>query len=1000
MNLYSISADLPFLESFASSLLEQTASSPETLSDYLIYLPTRRACKKLQEKFLQLTKGQPILLPEMHPLGDMDEEELFFQSQTDFTPALNLYPAISKDERIIQLAALIRKRPDIPRTDIAIQLSKELGRFLDEAIIEQVDLDALENLVPDDYAEHWQKTLKFLEIVTLFWPQILQEQGAVDGVTRRNLLLKAQADLWRQEPPRKKIICAGVTGSIPMVAELMTVIAEMPNGAVILPALERELTQEDWELIDETHPQYIYRKFLNRLSIAASDIKDWPVSSNYKNQYQKNERRNFISELMRPAALTEKWRDLSQDIFTEQALKGLHYINSETSEEEARIISIIMRETLETPEKTAALITPDRQLASRVKAIMKRWNIEVNDSAGTPLRATAVGTYLRLVAQTIAQNFPPVKMLELLKHPLCSAGMARNDFIIATRHLEKFLLRGPRPKPGLEGLLELLELKISEEDPHNKQEALTDDHVIAIKNLLSNLQEAASTFGQRTENNKSLRRWLIQHGKVAEALAATPDHTGAERLWRQEDGETSAKLFANLIELTDVLDEISLSEYPSIFESLIAGQTVRPKFGMHPRLFILGPLEARLLHHDVTILGSFNEGVWPQQIVSDSWMSRPMRQKFGLPAPEQAIGIMAHDLSQFLCAENVWITRSQRVDGTPQVPSRWFLRLQTILEAANLTDAFKPNIYYLTLAALIDKPSEFTPVSRPAPNPPISARPNKLSVTRIETWKRDPYSIYASQILKLYKLDPIDAQAGVSEKGQFIHDALEKFVKNYDQILPEARYATLLDYGRNEFGEWLQQPEIRGFWWPRFERIADYFVKWEENRRLYAKPLFLESKGMIDIPVDGMAFKLHGRVDRIDLLTDANVAEIIDYKTGSVPSKKEVIHGISPQLPLEAIILNKNGFEGQKQKLSVGALTYLQLTGARIAAKEIKIEDSPKQDLYLDDLITETYDGLVRLIREFRQPDSCYLSLPNPKLAPRYNDYKHLARVSEWINKQ
>ncbi len=172
---------------------------------------------------------------------------------------------------------------------------------------------------------------------------------------------------------------------------------------------------------------------------------------------------------------------------------------------------------------------------------------------------------------------------------------------------------------------------------------------------------------------------LAAHVACAEWMASTPEETGGERLWAGEAGNQLAAFIAELMEHGDLLDEIDPVSYPGLFETLLADASYWPRFGLHPRLHILSPIEARLQRFDKVMLGGLNEGTWPADAAPDPWMSRPMRVRFGLPATERAIGQSAHDFYLFCASPEVILSRARKVEGAPTVPSRWLVRLETLV---------------------------------------------------------------------------------------------------------------------------------------------------------------------------------------------------------------------------------------------------------------------------------------------------------------------------------
>jgi ATP-dependent helicase/nuclease subunit B len=420
----------------------------------------------------------------------------------------------------------------------------------------------------------------------------------------------------------------------------------------------------------------------------------------------------------------------------------------------------------------------------------------------------------------------------------------------------------------------------------------------------------------------------------------------------------------------------------------MSGVVVRPRYGGHPRLAIWGPLEARLQHADLLILGGLNEGTWPPEPAVDPWLSRPMRRDFGLPPPERRIGLAAHDFAQALGAPEVVLTRSLRVEGTPMVPSRWLQRLDGLLDSVGLGDALQRVALPLAWQAMLDRPDAIRPASPPAPRPPVHARPRRLSATQVETWMRDPYAIYARHVLRLRRLDPLDADPGAADRGNFIHRALEEFVAAHPGALPADALDRLLDCGREAFGPALDRPSVWAFWWPRFERIARWFIERERERRGALAASFTERRGELQLPGPAGAFLLTATADRIDAFGDGGLA-IIDYKTGQLPKASDVQLGFSPQLPLEAAIAASGGFSGVPDG-AVAELAYWRLSGGNPPGEITAIRADAAA------LAAEAKAGLERLIAAFDDRGTAYESRPRADSAPRFSDYDHLARVREW----
>ena len=987
--VFTIPAGLPFVDVLAAGIFERVDGDPAALVRVTVLVPTRRARRSLAEAFLRQGDGRAMMLPRTVALGDLDEDEILFAGgfEANGGPegALGVEPALSGLKRQLLLTRLVIAGPGGHSPDQAAHLGLELARLVDQVHTERLTFDGLQGLVPDAFAEHWRQTLEFLHVLTEQWPAVLAAEGALDAAERRNRLFDAQTRAWTKNPPADPVIAAGSTGSIPATADLLAVIAGLPQGAVVLPGLDLEVAPEAWAALEAPHPQYGHPQFgmaqlLTRLGVERGDVKPWDAPGAPSGP---SAPARLINAALTPAgfdAPSLKAKDIKA------AVAGITRIDSPGPREEAAVIALVMRRALEDKEKTAALVTPDRGLARRVAAELARWGIEVDDSAGLPLAQTPPGAFLRLTARMSADGLAPVALLAALKHPLAAGGMKAGAFRDRVRTLEVELLRGPRPAPGFKGLR--LALKTKKKLPKKTQ---TD-----LKALLDSLEAViAPLAGLMAGKPVPFPDLLRAHVTMAEDLAAGDQTQGSERLWAGDAGEAAAGFVNDLLNAGDVLDSVTGADYPALLETLMAGISVRPRYSRHPRLHIWGLLEARMQQADVMILGGLNEATWPPEVKPSPWMSRPMLKDFGLLAPERRSGQTAHDFAQAFAVPRVVLTRATRVDGTPQVASPWLLRLDNLLERLGVKTGLKKEPPFaaaepwLAWAKALDRPAESRQITEPKPTPPVKNRPRKLSVTRIETWVRDPYAIYAREILRLRPLDPLDAEPGPMERGIIVHEALDRFQKAYPGDLPDDAERRLLEIGRGVFDENLAHPGVEAFWWPRFERLAAWYVDYERRRRQAGfSTQATEVLGRLTIKGAAGPFQLTARADRIDFRTDIGLA-VIDYKTGTAPSKRQVESGFSPQLPLEAAIAAQGGFDGVDTG-PVAQLVYLELPGGR----------EPGREKILDLDVTEAADGavagLTKWVREFDDPKTPYLSSPRVMFLEHYGDYDHLARVKEW----
>jgi ATP-dependent helicase/nuclease subunit B len=721
----------------------------------------------------------------------------------------------------------------------------------------------------------------------------------------------------------------------------------------------------------------------------------------------------LVSETMRPSSATGRWHQrLAEPGIAERISLGmanLAVIEAENPEMEALSIAIAMREARHLG-KSAALVTPDRALARRVIAALGRWQLAYDDSGGDALMDTPAGIFARLTAEAAASRLEPPTLLALLKHPLCRLGGSPAAFKGAHETLELALLRGTRPQAGTSGLANDLSRFRGELAKHRRGESsslhgseartrLGDRQLDETRDLVASLQTALSPLENLVRSKPHDFVELAERHRSA-LVELTRDEHGVALAFEGQDGRALATAFDDLLgakSQSGLL--VGLGDYPEVFQTAFADRMVRRPEKTDVALKIYGPLEARLTQSDRVIIGGLIEGVWPPAPRVDPWLSRPMRHELGLDLPERRIGLSAHDFAQLLGADEIILSHATKVGGAPAVASRFLHRLEAVAGEKLWTAAKSAGEKYTRFATELDRPDKIEPIAQPEPKPPRAARPLQLSVTAIEDWLRDPYTIYARHILRLNPLDPVDMPLSAADRGSAIHEALGEFTKTFSAALPEDPARALRVIGEKFFAPLMERPEARALWWPRFQRIAKWFADWEISRRGNLDRIDAEIRGEIAIPLDAeRSFVLSARADRIERRNDRSYA-ILDYKTGQPPTGKQVRMGLSPQLTLEAAILREGGFEGIPAGSSVSELGYVRLSGNNPPGEqkplELKVRQGDTAQLP-DQAAEEARRKLETLIRAFDDESRAYTSLNLSMWAKRYGSYDDLARIKEW----
>lgn len=1022
------------------------------LHDFTILLPTRRAVRALQAELLAQSAGDALLMPDIRSLGEMGEDgdavapffalsdASMFNAPLDFPLCLDGLPRENLLMKLVMHWGKVTGR--LENAVQAAALASDLAAFLDHATTEEVGLERLVDIVPENFSANWQQTLDFLDIITKSYPALKTEMGAIDPPEARRKMLDLQTEFLRVKAATQPVIAAGSTGSIPATQRMLEAIAGAPYGAIILPGLDQEMSHSAWAQVKNTpsHPQAGLYHLLDEIGVSRRQVTIWDSCKNgaCKNETGASEkhfasftdggltdrgltdRRRFLNMALLPANQTGQWvtqqngAENGAENGTENAppntppnfnmanaLKGLSLIEADDNRQEAGVIALALREVLETPDKTAILVTPDRQLARRVAAEMTQWGVDIDDTGGKPLSNQPAGRFVRAVLETLAQGFAPISFLTVLKHELVHLGKTRAQHIALVRQFEYILLRGPAPAEGFDGLRAHAEGQLNNKRKKKFWTVIENDLLPLIENL-------AQVFAPLTLLGHQATLQDLAKALLATCEKLTRDDTGEVHIWRGVEGEVLHRFVTDLEAVENMETELfARADWNGLLTHWMRQRPVRQSYGQHKRLSIMGLLEARLVQADLMILGGLNEGVWPRLPDTGPWVSRPMRVDLGMTAPERDIGLMAHDFVQAASAPNVLLTRAKKQGGAPMVGARWLTRMTAVVKGRLGAEATLPSnetlLHYWrmrnkTQAArqLPDAENWLGANHKPLPKPDADLRPNRLSVTRVQKLQSNPYAIYAQYVLGLEKLDPLQADSTAAARGIFVHKVLETFVAAYPDVLPENTAVTLQIMARDLAETETGGRDILTFWWSRFVALSEWFADFEKTRRAGneggkenngIEKIWTEQFGFLRLTINDKPFTISGIADRIEQHKNGRLS-ILDYKTGAVPSAADVKNYRDSQMPLLGLMALRGGFPDIAAH-DIEGLAYIRTHGGYPAGEVHDIE-SPQ------DLMTAVMKGLQAMLETYGRGEVAYEPHIRPKLIKYDDDYAHLARVREW----
>lgn len=934
---------------------------PHHMAQAHIILNTERMLRRVKKLF---SVKPNILHPKLHLLTNLAA----FSDIQDFQKPIS--PLIARFELIELIDRLITAEPDLAARSSLFSLSDSLASLIDEMQGEGVAPETIAALDVTDQSGHWERAKNFFSIAHEY---LKARELTPDKERLQRLTVERICDLWQLKPLSQLVILAGSTGSRGTTLKLMKSVIKLPQGALLLPGFDFDLPENAWwrfenPLTSEDHPQARFAKILQDTKTDPKSVQLWNAQT-----APCPERNALVSLALRPAPVTDTWLAEGPALLSlEKATQSVTLLEAASSRYEALAISIRLREAVQ-EGKTAALISPDRQLTRQVTSALERWEIIPDDSAGVPLHLTAPGRFLRHTSALMVKELTTPQLLAILKHPLTHSSDRRNTHLLLTRELELYLRNKRLPFPSEETL------KNWSKD--QKQPEAVAWVIWLVKSFLN----------KQAIGSQSFRSLFNKHSELVSEIAAGHDpdpKTPTGLLWVEKAGKEAAEVFENIAAAADHGGTIAARDYVDIVSSILSEIDERDPVKPHPQVLIWGTLEARVQGADLVILGGLNEGSWPKSSNPDPWLNRSMRQSAGLLLPERQVGLSAHDFQQAIAVGTVWLTRAKRDDDAPTVPSRWLNRIVNLLSGLGnnkgperLLEMRRRGEKYLKIVQIMEETTASEGAKRPSPRPPVLVRPIRLSVTEIKTLIRDPYAIYAKHILGLRRLENLQTRPDPRLRGEITHNAFEKFMKIWEDIAPQDRKVKLIEIFLDELLQNAPWAVTRIFWRSRVEALVDWFLKTEELRQAHFSGGFFEETGKIFLTEQNLT--LVSRADRLHRHRDGTLA-IYDYKTGTVPTKKQQ-QIFDKQLYLMAAIAENGGFE----KLGAASVSKAAFIGLGTSPKE---ETAP----FDEEPLAKVWDKFKALISSYQNQDQGYTPRRALFSVSDISDYDQLSRFGEW----
>lgn len=929
-NIFNIPANYSFFDSFCCFIDEKFGNKQERINDLTIIFPNKRSCREFDKIFTNYNKFN--IKPNFKAISEINIDDFYkFFNQEDLSELLSEIKAIKKISNIDYLFFLseeISKTQIFKNVDFlqSFNIAISLKNIFDDIEKQDINIEKIYDIDDSNLSAHRQFSLDFLKEFYVNIKNKTLKNNIFNDSNWQNFIVNKFAEMIEQKSLKSEIIIAGSTGSVSYSRNLINSICQQDKGYLILYGLSKNNNFVDFE----KSPQFILSNLLQHLKVDYSQI----TEIKYRDYLLSSEKRiEFIESALIASEKTYLWNEINfdNDFLNKDFNQNLQYIEAENEIKEAKLIVEAIKDN---NKKTAIIINSDN-LAQILKSELKLNNIAFNDARSISLKNSKIINLLLLIIDLYENNFASDSLLSILKHPLVEL---KNRELISEFEIK--IIRQQRSQRNIDGIKSKLESCESE-----------------LKDFFADFYQKIShiNFSNKIKFSDFYDQIILAFNNL----------TNKDFYKIIKDEDYSEELLNLLNKLKNhqslIIKSAEISEF---FYKLFSSISYFEEYNSNAKVNLISTIEARLLNFDLLIVSSLNYGDFPQ-IKGDNWLGKKIRKSLEIDFSDKKYGQNLYDFCNYFCNKSVILTRSKYVNGSLSLASPLISRLLILWQKIGFSVFKQPKLQQEINFHSRDKIS-FLKLEK-------KYRPKTLAATDLAILAKDPYQIYAKKILKLKELQKIDYEPSYKEFGSFIHKILEEFVKSQNQNIDE-----FMVNAKTIFSQFFISDEAKIIWWPKFENIFNNFLKIKDN--LVFEKDYLEISGEINIS----DIKIKAKIDRFSLKNQE--LQIFDYKTGQIPSKKDIISGLEPQLLIYGLILSSGSLQNKiTTNYCLKSLNYIKLSA--FSDCEIKIIF---KDQEIEKYLESAKYGLKELLDFYQNEESQYkISLSQDKI----HEYSHLERV-------
>ncbi len=867
---------------------------PGDLTHCIVLLPTLNAIAPLRHQLLKQANalGIPALLgPTINTLRGWVEAT---------TPASR--ERLSAQGCELMLVEALEKFPNLFGSSSPWSLSESLIKLFDELTYHHITLpDDTESFIKqleqayssdDNPATEISALSREAYLVHTLWQAWHQQQREESVIDPQSDYIERLSINLASITQQTQLYVAGYYQLIPAEKKWLNTLIERSQLQLVLQGNNNTTVAAD-----DYHPDAVIHSLLHDLPAVARSDKPQNDYSALLDQVYPPLAKNLQN--CHTVPLAERATTFAQQHPISPCNESIHCYQAGSAEQEAVAVATQLREWLHSGKKQIAVVTEDRRLARRLRALLERESITLKDHSGWALSTTRAAATMERWLETVEEDFDQQPLLDALKSPFVFAAQPRESFNKTIYRFEQDIVLHENIARGMSRYRNAIEVR-------QRRLPWSNVETASVHALLNSLEAAAAPLLNFIDNQS--------HSPTA-MLDALQQSLSSIGIWQAYSNDLAGEaIITEINAMHHAIKERSLKINWTEFRTWLGRALERANFAAQEngQIQLLTLEQSNLQQYDAIVIAGITQEHFPGQKESSPFFNDSVRHALGIPPASQILATRFYHFRRLLEAAPNFLLSWYSDEGSDiSTPSPWLELLQSFHQLAYGEALHDGGLAQRLVADKQQQAAQSIEGLHASPAPaatvPHELIPKSISASSYQKLIDCPYQFYLSYCLNLRAADEIREALQKSDYGEHVHHILQLFhdpqgketfqlAVNSDNR--DAAIEHLNAISQRIFKQDLEDNYLHRGWLQQWLAIVPNYIDWQIERAQTWQVSAVEKQAKLEM-LDPL-FDIKGRLDRVD--SSAEETSVVDYKTGKPARLKEIEAGEAVQLPFYALL--------------------------------------------------------------------------------------------------